>query len=149
MSSAALTREASSLSAGGGRWDRELVRVQGTVMTLVRRTPKGAGESGERAILWVGDPAPDCRFPDSPRVRGRAVCVLTDPGEHVRPGVGGTWVGRVVTLSSTHGLTVVDTTISRFTAESVAGLVVGAMGVFVFALHFRRWLLERRPRSPA
>ena len=40
--------------------------------------------------------------------------------------------------------TVVDTTASRFHPASVAGLVVGAMGVFVFALYLRRWLTERR-----
>jgi hypothetical protein len=32
----------------------------------------------------------------------------------------------------------------RFTGESVAGLVVGAMGVFIFGLYLRRWLVERK-----
>ncbi len=39
---------------------------------------------------------------------------------------------------------VVDTTASRFTGASIAGLVVGAMGVFVFAVALRHWLGERR-----
>ncbi len=38
----------------------------------------------------------------------------------------------------------VDTTASRFTGASVAGLVVGAMGVFVFTVALRHWLGERR-----
>jgi hypothetical protein len=33
---------------------------------------------------------------------------------------------------------------SRFTGASVAGLVVGAMGAFVFAVALRHWLGERR-----
>ncbi|MHC4199984.1 MAG: hypothetical protein ACYSU0_08340, partial [Planctomycetota bacterium] len=39
---------------------------------------------------------------------------------------------------------VVDATASRFTGASVAGLVVGAMGVFVFTVALRHWLGERR-----
>jgi len=34
----------------------------------------------------------------------------------------------------------IDTTASRFTGASVAGLVVGAMGMFIFALALRDWL---------
>jgi hypothetical protein len=33
---------------------------------------------------------------------------------------------------------------SRFTGASIAGLVVGAMGVFVFAVALRHWFEERR-----
>ncbi|MHC5059005.1 MAG: hypothetical protein ACYTKD_30490 [Planctomycetota bacterium] len=32
----------------------------------------------------------------------------------------------------------------RLTGGSVAGLFVGAMGVFIFGLYLRRWLCERR-----
>ena len=32
---------------------------------------------------------------------------------------------------------------SRFTGASVAGLLVGAMGAFIFGLYLRRWLVER------
>ncbi|MHC4202526.1 MAG: hypothetical protein ACYSU0_21250 [Planctomycetota bacterium] len=38
----------------------------------------------------------------------------------------------------------VDATASRFHGASVTGLVVGAMGVFVFAVALRHWLGERR-----
>jgi hypothetical protein len=33
---------------------------------------------------------------------------------------------------------------SRFTGASVAGLVVGAMGCFIFGLYLRAWLRERK-----
>ena len=42
---------------------------------------------------------------------------------------------------------VIDCGAGRWTGASVAGLVVGAMGVFVFTLHLRRWLGVRRLRS--
>ena len=38
----------------------------------------------------------------------------------------------------------VDAAGSRWTGASVAGLVVGAMGVLIFGLHLRRWLGVRR-----
>ena len=38
----------------------------------------------------------------------------------------------------------VGTTSSRFTAPSVVGLIVGAMGVFVFTVALGHWLGERR-----
>ena len=41
-------------------------------------------------------------------------------------------------------LSVIDARRSRFTGASIAGLVVAAMGVFVFGLYFRSWLRERR-----
>jgi hypothetical protein len=39
---------------------------------------------------------------------------------------------------------IVDTTASRFHGASIAGLVVGAMGVFVFTIALQHWLKERR-----
>jgi hypothetical protein len=38
----------------------------------------------------------------------------------------------------------IDTSASRFVPESVAGLVVGAMGVFIFGLYLRAWLRGRK-----
>lgn len=43
----------------------------------------------------------------------------------------------------------VDSSASRFHPASVAGLVVTAFGAFVFALHLRRWLVERREAREA
>jgi hypothetical protein len=39
---------------------------------------------------------------------------------------------------------VLDTTASRFAEATVAGLVVGAMGCFIFGLYLRAWLRERK-----
>jgi len=39
---------------------------------------------------------------------------------------------------------VLDADASRFTGASIAGLVVGAMGVFVFTVALRHWLKERK-----
>ncbi len=44
----------------------------------------------------------------------------------------------------TEDAVVFDATVSRFHGASIAGLVVGAMGVFVFTVAFRHWLGERR-----
>jgi hypothetical protein len=33
---------------------------------------------------------------------------------------------------------------SRLTGTSIAGLVVGAMGCFIFGLYLRRWLIDRK-----
>jgi len=38
----------------------------------------------------------------------------------------------------------VDTTASRFHPASIAGLVVGAMGCFIFGLYLRAWLRARK-----
>jgi hypothetical protein len=43
-----------------------------------------------------------------------------------------------------HPLLAIDPAASRWTGASVAGLVVGAMGILIFALHLRRWLGVRR-----
>ena len=42
-----------------------------------------------------------------------------------------------------------DTTASRFHPASVAGLVVGAMGCFIFGLYLRGWLRERKALAPS
>jgi len=51
------------------------------------------------------------------------------------------WNGRVVERPS--GLAV-DTTASRFHPATIAGLVVGAMGVFVFGAALRHWMHQRK-----
>jgi len=50
---------------------------------------------------------------------------------------------RQIHLDENVHITIV-TTASRFTGASIAGLVVGAMGVFVFTVALRHWLGERR-----
>ncbi len=70
----------------------------------------------------------------------------------------GSLTGRVVLLRPSTNIQV-DCAASRFTGASIAGLVVGAMGVFVFGAALRHWLNQRRafrtpdtaapPESPA
>jgi len=50
------------------------------------------------------------------------------------------WPGSPFLSSDTY----VDGRASRFTGASIAGLVVGAMGVFVFTVALRHWLREGR-----
>ncbi len=52
--------------------------------------------------------------------------------------------GRVVRRSDGRGPLILDATRSRFHPASIAGLVVGAMGCFIFGLYLRQWLRERR-----
>ncbi|MHC5054388.1 MAG: hypothetical protein ACYTKD_06690 [Planctomycetota bacterium] len=54
------------------------------------------------------------------------------------------WFYPVPQTSDAGNLLVVDATRGRLTGESVAGLVVAAMGAFVFSLYLRRWLRVRR-----
>jgi hypothetical protein len=44
------------------------------------------------------------------------------------------------------GVAKLDTNASRFYPASVAGLVVGAMGLFVFGLYLRSWLVAKTGR---
>ena len=56
----------------------------------------------------------------------------------------GTTRGRVVIGDSMgSAFLCIDATASRWTGASVAGLAVGAMGVFVFCVALRNWLRER------
>jgi len=38
----------------------------------------------------------------------------------------------------------IDATASRFRPASIAGLVVGVVGCFLFGMYLRRWLRERK-----
>jgi hypothetical protein len=60
----------------------------------------------------------------------------SDPAE-----VHGPLYGRVIRYAVT--MVQMDTLTSRFHPASIAGLVVGAMGAFVFAAALRHWLGER------
>ncbi len=66
-------------------------------------------------------------------------------------GVERTYLGRLRCVKGAGGIgrepcasVMLDTAASRFTGASIAGLVVGAMGVFVFTVALRHWLGERR-----
>ena len=55
--------------------------------------------------------------------------------------------GRVAWDKEYSGTLVVDSRSSRFHRASITGLVVGAMGVFVFAVYLRTWVKGRRARG--
>jgi len=62
------------------------------------------------------------------------------------------FVGRLRTYAPKHdprGPFAVDATASRFHPASIAGIVVGAMGIFIFGLYLRRWLRERKALASA
>ena len=64
-----------------------------------------------------------------------------------QPGEVVTVTGRLVASPCSDGAVAhfaIDASASRLRPESTAGLVVGAMGVFIFGLYLRRWLRERR-----
>ena len=52
--------------------------------------------------------------------------------------------GRLCSGFGVAGWPTIDMNASRLTWRSITGLVVGAMGVFVFAVYLRHWLKERR-----
>jgi len=88
------------------------------------------------------------------RVRGPSDCVGVQggivhvgwPGRmDVKPSPTAAFEGRARVETMTGGFfaIVLDTSDSRLHGASVAGLVVGAMGCFIFGLYLRRWLREK------
>jgi hypothetical protein len=76
--------------------------------------------------------------------------VAAGPIPVVEDGTEARFFGRLVACSSSNANEparfwhfVFDATASRFHPASIAGLVVGAMGAFVFGLYLRRWAKER------
>jgi hypothetical protein len=61
----------------------------------------------------------------------------------ITPGVLAKLKGRVTFQGGLSPIYIVDCTASRWNGASVAGLVVGAMGIFIFAIHLKRWLRVR------
>lgn len=105
------------------------VRVKGTIIEQhstapLRRHGWGVIISAPRASILVysvlNDEAPG-GLHDTLEFRGRVV--------------GGVWAYAAI---------MIDAGASRFHGASIAGLAVGAMGVFVFAVALRHWLGERR-----
>ncbi len=103
--------------------------------------------SDEYLSLFIVGPLPD----------DRTVNIITwGPGDIVDDAAGRS--GRVIGVASVivvpsavddspeheEVATYVDSRARRFTGASIAGLVVGAMGVFVFTVALRHWLGERR-----
>ncbi len=57
------------------------------------------------------------------------------------------FVGRIGDYFGGTGRWYVDTTASRFHGASIAGIVVGVMGCFIFWLHLRPWIGRKRLRD--
>jgi len=125
------------------------------------RLPGIPGNTEDRAFVGVyvrlsGFLNPDSRSPYSPDTwvwasRAGGHGVSANNGHDLRPGPGGqvTVYGRVSVYAvrwseGYRAQYVVDNHSSRFTGASIAGLVVGAMGVFVFTVALRHWLGDRR-----
>jgi len=89
-------------------------------------------------------------LPRTPCVGGAGVWFKNLPKKDIRASREGLVKGRVVIeypkQTDLLGVPViaVDAAASRWTGASVAGLVVGAMGVLVFALYLRHWLKVSR-----
>ena len=86
-------------------------------------------------------------------VNWTSIYIQVAPTSDLPPtGVLTTFRGRVVAVRRPSDLPdhigmQIDTTASRVHGASVAGLVVGAMGVFVFTVALRHWLNQRRAQA--
>jgi hypothetical protein len=90
----------------------------------------------------------------------RVDIIAREPDDIIEAAAGcsGRVLGAVIETTSPSGwddspehdevVTFVDSRASRFHGASIAGLAVGAMGVFVLAVAFRHWLGERRKFRP-
>lgn len=142
-----LTQEAGFFSSRRQSWDRAYARVRGTIR--MKQMISMGSQSDRILTVWVRESANDRTDaggdPGIPRIN--AVQVMIPVDDLPEPYQRGEWTGRVDVPSSAYDEPTLDTTASRFAPESVAGLVVGAWGLFVFALHLLPWLAERRVAS--
>ena len=123
-----------------GDWpEGAYVSVTGTVM-VVLDAPADLG-FGVVSLMWGKEPPLGCQD-----------IQVADPSVFTE-GSQGTVKGRADLeydeAQGTLDYDYLDTTTSRFHGASIAGLVVGAMGVFVFTVAFRHWLKERASASAA
>ena len=111
-------------------------------------------------MIWLPGSAKPRRFPDV-GVASEGILWGTDTGawhegfpfrmrqQDVEDAerTGGLWYGRLLEGRPWQGKAsglYLDGCASRFHPASVAGLIVGTMGVLVFGIVLRRWLRERR-----
>ena len=130
------------------RWDGYYVCLQGQVHKATRgpirllgsrRSPQPFIPSpADRVVVGFGLTRNKGDIP---------VLALREPEAPIpHTGIHGAFLGRVSVLGSAGSPDVVyvDNMRSRFTWQSITGLVVGAVGVFVFAFFLVRWLRRRR-----
>ncbi|MHC5056039.1 MAG: hypothetical protein ACYTKD_15130 [Planctomycetota bacterium] len=109
-----------------------------------------------RYVRLVGMPGAIWRHPEGSSYllvhdqsdEGYTMRVCVPEGSSFQKVAANSFVGRPVFRDECCGcgrslFVALDCTPGRFTGESVAGLVVGAMGVFIFAPHLHRWMKER------
>ena len=128
-------------------WKRNADDLWGSTHPLLGRYVKLRGISTGK--VWTHPYGRSYLFVDDPTDEREEAQVCISQGQTADRGAAVSFAGRVAfhdrCCGCGQGLFVtVDTTASRFTGASVAGLVVGAMGVFVFAVAFRDWLGECR-----
>jgi hypothetical protein len=122
----------------GSEWVERYVDIHGDTTVTTVSIANGGGASYFATVYEV-----DPRLPDlaTSGTSERSIVLhpldadLKDAGSRKR------WRGRVI---MEHGSARIDTSASRFHPASIAGLVVGTMGVFIFGLYLRRWVKERR-----
>jgi len=118
--------------SGQGGWVGRFVSVRCRARTI--------NPAGSRIFLWWTDPS-------IPEGHGGVFPIEVITGQDPRADQQTEWIGRIVHQTDTYLFLAVDTTRSRLTGASIAGLVVGAMGVFVFTTAFLHWCRQRRPHS--
>jgi hypothetical protein len=134
--------------------DGPYVRLRGTV-TETGTMPWLEGEYAELNAAMVDAVTGTSSVIVLDDLHGRdfaVVAVVSGEDEQLKPGHRAELVGRV-RYSPHHSRYVPGQSwmprvfclpLTRFTGESIAGLVVGAMGVFIFGLYLRRWVRERK-----
>jgi hypothetical protein len=108
------------------------VRVEGRVSDILDRSRLTALR-GSPGIIITGDYV---------KLSGIEHLMVYFPDGSALPAMGEqvTYSGR---LKQSFVGRILLTSASRFKGESIAGLVVGAMGIFIFGLYLRAWLRER------
>jgi hypothetical protein len=135
-----------------GPWAGRYVSVFGRFAMLT-------SENGGSSRGFIVEDTADLSPLEAPRfalsVRPNQIPALPKPGEYTFGPVRA-WKGRmssenrIVRIDSKTGradheeCTMLDMWVSRFHGASIAGLIVGAMGVFIFGLYLRSWLRERK-----
>lgn len=120
-------------------------RYHGRYVVLVGKIVAAIGPHGGRARLMIG-------AGEAPYSAQRVVDVFVPDGTRYAAGRPARLAGRVEVPYSDDldgGFIILASPASRLTGASVAGLVVAAFGAFVFGLHLRRWLLERKAHARA
>jgi len=148
------------IGQGEGWWpDGAYARVRGRMTGVVGRYTFAEDDSGALE-LWpahTGEETPRDAPRDSKALGDGPFIINEEKEVQLRPAK--TFIGRIG-VRAAPALVIVpdgldaealpdtqaflDTTASRFPPASIAGIVVGAMGCFIFGLYLRAWLSERK-----